>query len=117
MNRILLATAALAVMASAAAAQEYYDYNVAGTDLDGSPYVGQARVTLLSDTTCQIVWVSGDTTSTGICMRYGIAFSAAYELGDAVGLGIYEIMDDGTMDGVWTIAGQSGTGTEVLSPM
>ena len=117
MHRILLATAAFALMASAAAAQEFIDFTVAGTNPDGSPYGGQARITLLSDTTCQIDWVSGDTSSTGICMRNGIAFSAAYTLGDAVGLAIYEIKDDGTLDGIWTIAGQPGTGTEVLTPM
>ena len=91
-------------------------YSVAGTNINGSPYAGEAMVTLTSDTTCEIEWMTGDTSSTGICMRNQNAFSAGYVLGDAVGLVIYEVMADGTLNGIWTIAGQPGTGTEILTP-
>jgi len=33
-----------------------------------------------------------------------------------VGLVIYKVNDDGSMEGLWTIAGQGGTGTETLTP-
>lgn len=49
-------------------------------------------------------------------MRNGNAFSAGYVMGDAIGLVIYEVMDSGSMQGIWTIAGQSGKGTENLTP-
>jgi hypothetical protein len=91
-------------------------YAVEGTNINGSPYTGTAEITLLSETTCAIEWTTGSTTSTGICMRYGNAFSAGYVLGDAVGLLVYEIMEDGSMDGIWTVTGQDGTGTEILTP-
>ena len=42
--------------------------------------------------------------------------SAAYKLGEAVGLVVYRINDDGTLDGTWTIAGQEGVGKERLVP-
>ena len=33
-----------------------------------------------------------------------------------VGLVIYQVQSDGTLDGLWTIAGQEGVGTETLTP-
>jgi len=49
-------------------------------------------------------------------MRDGNALAVGYTLGEAVGLGIYLIGDDGVLNGSWTIAGQAGAGTEVLTP-
>jgi hypothetical protein len=116
MKRLILA-AALAVASTVAGyAQDFGGvYNVKGTNLNGSPYSGTAEIRVISDTTCEIVWVTGSTTSQGICMRYGPAFSAGYVMGDLVGLVIYQIMDDGTLDGIWTISGQPGSGTEILT--
>lgn len=117
MRRLVLAGMLALASCSFAAAQDVGgSYAVEGTNIDGSPYTGTAEITLLSETTCAIEWTTGPTTSTGICMRNGIAFSAAYVLGDAIGLLIYEIMEDGSMQGIWTVAGQDGTGTETLTP-
>lgn len=84
--------------------------------MDGSSYSGAADIVVTSANTCRITWVTGGTKSTGICMRNGSTFSAAYRLGDKIGLVIYEMRQDGSMDGVWTIADQSGVGTERLLP-
>ncbi len=98
----ILATAFI-LTAPAAWAQDFGgEWALSGTNLDGTPYEGTVTITVLSDTTCQIDWYTGDTQSTGICMRYGPAFAAAYTLGDAVGLVIYQIMDDNTLDGTLT---------------
>ncbi len=117
MKRLVLS--ALLVLASIvpAAAQNFEgSYTVEGTNLDGSPYGGTAEIVVTSETTCEIAWTTGGSTSSGICMRYGPAFAAGYVLGDAVGLGIYEIIDDGrVLNGTWTIAGAAGSGTEVLT--
>lgn len=91
-------------------------YSVRGTNFDGSAYAGTAEITLSSSTTCRIVWRTGGSVSTGICMRNHEAFTAAYQLGNKVGLVIYSIRPDGSMEGVWTIADQSGAGTETLTP-
>ena len=56
-------------------------YAVAGTNINGSPYAGEAMVTLTSDTTCQIEWITGDVSSYGICMRYDNAFATGYLAG------------------------------------
>ena len=91
-------------------------YNVEGTNLDGSAYKGTATIELTSETTCAIEWNTGGTTSNGICMLYDNAFAAGYVLGDAVGLVVYEVKGDGSLDGAWTISGKDGSGTEVLTP-
>jgi hypothetical protein len=115
--RLLLLTAALIGLALPVAAAEFREgtYNVEGTNLDGSPYKGTATVKLLSDTTCQIEWATGSTTSTGLCMRMGDTIGVAYVLGDAVGETMYTLNDDGSLDGAWTIAGKNGSGTEKLT--
>jgi hypothetical protein len=90
-------------------------YDVEGTNHNGSTYGGTATITLTSDTTCEIVWDTGST-SNGICSRNGDSFAAAYVMGQSVGLVIYKVLPDGSMNGLWTIAGQGGTGTEILTP-
>jgi hypothetical protein len=91
-------------------------YNVEGTNLDGSAYNGTATIELTSETTCSIEWHTGSTTSNGICMLYGDAFAAGYVLGDAVGLVVYQVKSDGSLEGAWTISGKDGSGTENLTP-
>ena len=114
---LLPALMALAFAAPAAAQSVGGHYSVAGTNLDGSPYNGEADITLTSQTTCTIKWVTGSTESTGICARNDESFAAGYVLGDAVGLVIYKVKEDGSLDGLWTIAGKEGNGTEILTPM
>jgi hypothetical protein len=93
-------------------------YQVNGTNFDGSKYKGTAKITITSKTTCNIEWkTGGGSSSVGICMRNDDSFSAAYKMKDgAVGLIIYKMLDDGTMEGVWTLSGMDGAGTEVLTP-
>lgn len=91
-------------------------YTVEGTNLDGSSYSGTATIELSSDTTCHIHWSVGSE-SDGICMLYDNAFAAGYVFKTGgVGLVVYQVMDDGTLEGAWTIDGQSGSGTETLTP-
>lgn len=94
-------------------------YKSSGTNPDGSHYHGSATITILSDTTCEIAWMSGGSStpsSKGICMRDSDSFAAAYKMGNAYGLVIYKIQSDGSLEGVWTVAGQQGAGTETLTP-
>lgn len=118
MIRFSLALLGLAAMALPAAAQDLGgEYTVKGTNLDGSSYKGTAEIVITSNTTCEIRWVTAGRESVGICMPNGNALAAAYVMDDAVGLVIYRVLDDGTLDGVWTIAGQRGRGTDVLTPV
>jgi hypothetical protein len=117
MRRFLLATI-LAVLAAPAMAAGFHEgtYAVDGTNLDGSKYGGTADVKLLSDTTCSITWHTGTTSSTGVCMMMDDVVGVAYAQGSTVGVTMYHINDDGTLDGTWTVAGQNGNGTEHLTP-
>jgi hypothetical protein len=92
-------------------------YQAAGKNVDGSPYSGTAEIVATSDTTCKISWQTGASTSQGICMRNGSSFAASYALGTTIGLVVYQIKPDGTLEGLWTIAGKPGIGAETLTPV
>lgn len=91
-------------------------YQVIGKNFDGSSYAGTAQIVTTSNNTCRINWVTGATSSSGICMRNGTSFAAAYVLGKAIGLVIYNLQADGSLEGLWTIADQDGVGHELLVP-
>lgn len=117
MRRLLLAAALVSLAAPVSAADFHAGtYNVQGTNLDGSAYKGTAEVKLLSDTTCEITWTTGSTSSVGLCMMMDGVVAAAYRQGDMVGVTMYHLNDDGTLEGSWTVAGQNGSGTEKLTP-
>ena len=118
MRAILLAGATCLALASPALAQNIGgQYVVEGTNLNGSAYSGTANIVVTSDTTCEITWQTGSSSSFGLCMGMGDVISAGYVLGDAVGLVMYRILADGSLEGYWTIAGQNGSGTEKLTPV
>ena len=115
--KTILAATVLLISAQWAAAQDIGGhYRVKGTNLDGTIYEGDAQITKTSEFTCEITWQTGGSTSTGICMRDGNAFTAGYELNGKIGLVIYLVQDDGTLDGTWTVAGVNAVGTEILTP-
>jgi hypothetical protein len=117
MRTFLVAFAAAALLASPALAEHVGGkYRVKGTNFDGSPYNGTATIAPSSNSTCRIEWHTGGTTSVGFCMLAGNSLAAAYKLNDSVGLVLYELQDDGSLKGIWTIADKSGAGTEVLTP-
>jgi hypothetical protein len=117
--RILIAAAigAAFVFSPAAFSQTVGgEYQVKGTNFDGSAYNGTAQITPSSNSTCRIEWKTGGSTSAGFCMLAGDALAAAYKLGDSVGLVLYKLQPDGSLKGVWTIADKPGAGTEILTP-
>ncbi|RWM10003.1 hypothetical protein [Mesorhizobium sp.] len=117
MRKFMLSLAMLGVASLPAAAQSIGGaYTVSGTNFDGSSYDGEATITLTSETTCTIRWETGGSSSDGICMRNDNAFSAGYVMGKEIGLVVYKVEDDGSLHGLWTIAGKDGNGTETLTP-
>jgi hypothetical protein len=108
--------AAMVALAGAAQAQQVGgSYTVSGKNFDGSAYSGTARITP-SGGACRIVWQTGPTNSSGICMLAGKSFAAAYKLGNEIGLVVYELQPDGRLVGTWTIADRNGSGSETLTP-
>lgn len=107
----------VALAAVPAAAQDIGGaYLVQGTGFDGAAYGGNARITLTSDYTCRIEWNTGGQLSSGICMRQGNVFSAAYMIEGRVGMIIYTLNPDGSMQGTWTVDGVNAVGSESLYP-
>ncbi len=117
MNKLFLAASLALLTAAPASAQSIGGkYTAEGTNLDGSAYTGTAEITLTSETTCVIHWETGGTTSEGICARNDDSFAAAHVTTGNVGLIIYKVQEDGSLEGLWTIAGKEGSGTEKLTP-
>lgn len=95
-------------------------YAVQGTNPGGGSgtYSGFAEISGTAGGQCSIVWrIANTQSSQGFCMRQGDVFVAAYRLGNAIGLVIYRLGPDGTLDGTWSIAGQEGVGRERLTPV
>jgi hypothetical protein len=119
MLRVIALTASAALFCSGALAADGNvggNYNVLGKNPNGSEYSGTAEIIVTTESTCRIIWTTGSTNSEGICMRNDNAFAAGYVLGEKVGLVIYQMMDDGSMAGLWTVADEPGVGTEILTP-
>ncbi len=118
MKHILLASAIIFTATFPAAAEGFGGrYAVHGTNIDGTTYGGEAEISVTSETTCEISWKTGSTESVGICMRNDDSFAAGYRLGEDIGLVIYRILPDGSLTGLWTLAGKGGNGTETLVPI
>jgi hypothetical protein len=121
MMRAALVFAGLLAGASAALAQQPVTgrYQAVGTNFDGSQYRSFVEILQASDVTCRIRWVDaqGRSGQDGICMRSGPIVTAAYILNGKPGLIIYRQMENGVLDGQWTVSGASGVGKEVLSPL
>jgi hypothetical protein len=93
---------------------EHYAAN--GTNPDGSQYTGNADVTVISDTTFNIVWKIQGERYEGFGMRLNDALAATYIINGEPGLVIYKVDGNG-LTGAWAIRGHDGVGTEHLRPL
>ena len=116
MRSLIIAVMAAAVWSTSASAQKVGgSYTVSGTNPNGSAYGGTVQITPVGST-CRIVWRTGSTSSSGVCMLADKAFAAYYRLGNDHGLVVYQLLPDGTLKGFWTIVDREGVGTETLTP-
>jgi hypothetical protein len=106
----------LAVAAHADALMLAPKYDVVGTNPDGSKYAGTATIEVNSDTTFTIRWDTGSSVLEGFGMRTSDSVAATYTIESAPGLIIYKVDDSGVLNGLWSIRGRDGTGTERLTP-
>jgi hypothetical protein len=90
-------------------------YSVAGTNPDGSLYTGAADVTI-EGADCKLVMAFGNGDVAGICVQGDGVLATSYVAGDVLTLVLYRVQPDGVLNGVWSVAGMAGTGTEVLTP-
>lgn len=116
--------ASLTMLASTAGAAERDvsgTYDAVGKYPDGSPYTGIVEIRPARDNTCTITWQLGPDFASGVCVRNGGILGASWVFNNKVAVIVFEIKDDGSMVGLWTIADDSSSGTagswpEVLTP-
>jgi hypothetical protein len=90
-------------------------YRAVGTNPDGSKYTGTVAIEILSNTTFGIQWTISGTVYKGFGMRRNEALAATYMINGQPGLIIYQVEGNG-LDGLWSVRGQDGSGTEHLTP-
>jgi hypothetical protein len=105
-----------ALVASPAEAQRAGLYDVSGTNLDGTPYTGQAQIRGLGLASFVILWRIGNQVVEGVGFASGRTIAVAYGLSQRPGIGIYTLNPDGSMDGEWTIVGAPAIARERLVP-
>jgi hypothetical protein len=90
-------------------------YRMEGVTQAGSSYSGTAEIVMMSTNTCRIKFSDG---SAGICMFEGVTISVAYLVHGKLGLSIYEICSDGSLQGrfIDDYHGE-GIGKEKLTPI
>lgn len=86
-------------------------YQVTGRNLDGTPYQGTLTVEAYGEV-YTLVWELGNTRIEGVGLLEGNMLSAGWDCGVAT----YSILENGEMEGVWTICGENRTGTERATP-
>ena len=94
-------------------------YTVAGTNPDNRPpYQGEVTITR-NGVWYDIVWTIGADTFKGFGILEERVLFVRWIGPDCRGFGIatYTVQVDGTLNGIWTIDGQDGQGTEVLTPL
>jgi len=114
-----LAVAALLLCAAApgaALAQRQGAYDVAGTAPDGARYEGAMVMRQVGLSSWQVLWQIGDSRIEGYAMSSGNTFAIGYTIGPRPGIGIYNVLPDGSLTGQWTLIGSSAIGTETLTP-
>ena len=113
---VVIAFFLLAISANADTLQLSSRYKAVGKNADGSSYTGTVAVKVISDTTFSIEWKSGGSLTKGFGMRLNDVLSATYMLNGQPGLVIYKVQSDGSLTGIWAIKGESGNGSETLTP-
>jgi hypothetical protein len=90
-------------------------YMVRGTNTNGSAYTGEVLVTRTGQT-FRVAWRIGRQrfVGTGIAVEDSIAVS--YQTGGRAGIALYGRKPSGRWEGVWAMAGNRETGTDVWIP-
>lgn len=105
----------LAEALPATAAELATTYAVKGTNPDGSTYGGTASIAMTGPQSCTFTWSIGGALTAGICARKDGALAVSYQYNGKMGVAVYTLRPDATIDGIWSLAGAPGSGREVLT--
>lgn len=114
--RIITFAAFIYAGCTVAAAQDIAgSYRTEGTSTTGASYTENADIEMTGETTCRIKFSSG---FSGICMLMGKTLTVSYLVHGKAGLGIYEVFDDGSIEGIFIDDFHGGgIGKEKLIPL
>jgi hypothetical protein len=111
--RLFIAAAMLVwSVATAVAADPSGTYDVQGTSPDGSKYSGTATITQTGQT-FKMIWMIGSDKYTGTAIGDKDFLAVSYTSGNESGLVLYGA-DGGNWKGIWTYAGGTKIGSEIL---
>lgn len=113
---VVIALFLLAISANADTLKLSSNYKAVGKSGDGTPYTGTVAIKIISDTTFSIEWKVDGSVTKGFGMRLNDTLSATFMQDGQPGLVIYKIQSDGSLTGIWAMEGESGNGTETLTP-
>jgi len=94
-------------------------YVVSGTNFGDNTdsYTGEATIAKVSGNDYSVIWTIGESqTQTGSGTLSGNTFTVTWKEGDISGGGTYTLQSDGSLDGIWTVDGVDGQGTETFTP-
>lgn len=113
MRRLGAAVVALMLASPAAALDLAGQYQLKGSNPGGSgQYTGQAAVVATGDT-YQVRWRVGGVRYQGTGILVNDVFSVVYQAsGSAPGIAVYQVRNDGSLEGHWTNLNGSGLGGE-----
>lgn len=101
--------------ASASACPVAGNYQMEGTNPNGSPYRGEVEITSYGSD-CQVVWRTPQVSS-GIGYVTSNWLEVRFSLGSSTGTAAYDIMSDGSLSGTWWMdSNPSAVGTERFYP-
>jgi hypothetical protein len=112
MRSLLAAAALLWSVTIAFAADPTGTYDVQGTSPDGSTYSGTATISQTGQT-FKVIWTIGSDKYTGTAIGNKDFLAVSYTSGSETGLALYGA-DGGNWKGVWTYAGGTKIGSEIL---
>lgn len=112
MRSLVVAATLLWSVATAFAADPPGTYAVQGTSPDGSKYTGTATITETGQT-YKMIWKIGRDTYTGTAIGDKDFLAVSYASGSDTGLALYGA-DGGNWKGIWTYAGGTKIGSEML---
>ena len=112
MRSLVVAAALLWSVATAFAADPSGTYDVQGASPAGSKYSGTVTITDTGQT-FKMVWKIGSDTYTGTAIGDKDFLAVSYTSGSDTGLALYGA-DGGNWKGIWTYAGGTKIGSELL---
>jgi hypothetical protein len=113
MRSLVVVAALLWSVATAFAADPSGTYDVQGTSPDGSKYSGTVTITETGQT-FKMVWKIGSDTYTGTAIGNKDFLAVSYTSGSDTGLALYGA-EGGNWKGIWTYAGGTKMGSELLN--